>query len=483
MQHEERLWLIALLLLTILVRLPFLGLQALVLDEALYAGIIDETIAHPQAIPHYLGQEVAWRPPLFFFAYAPFADALLKSGLQTEVAYRLPSAILGTINVLLVYLFARRLWGRDVAFAASALFSGSGLVIYVNSTVLADTLLLTFIMLAMNFYVLGQQERRLFLAAGVFAACAFLVKTVVALIIPVLAVSYFATRERGALLDKYFIASFFILALAAGGYFLAFEDRQAIVDEYLHNATDKLPSADAGGALERLMRSAIPFVALSFYMVGFYVSGAWQLRGDYFVLAWLAMGIFALFGGQWMPWYFMPIAPMLSVCAGHLFAKGGLNVLGKAVIAACIVAMVGSTYWVMSSLDFGANGERDAGIYLAGKENVLVAGSYSPSVVFYKNHFDGKGGRGLCWSIPGEGSNITNPEYMVRVAQDYAGLNSTKLTDIFWRKAEFGLPCSFASFKYISVKRADVSGLLENGYIAEKEFENNVTVLRRIQAA
>ena len=476
MDKGERFWLFALLAFALLIRIPFLAVQPLVLDEALYARMIDETIATPAVIPHFLGQEVAWRPPLFFDVYAPLVKIGLGAGLQLEVAYRLPSVLFGALSVLLLYFFARKLWGRDIAFAASLFFAASGLAIYVNATVLTDTLLVFLILLSLNFYILGEKERKLLLVAELFAACAFLVKTIVAFAIPVLAVAYFFSRKREMLADPYFIASLLMVAAAFLLYFAAFGDKSAIMDEYLHNVTQKLPTASVNDIILRVLQSAVPFIFLSFYMTGFYIWGAWLLRKDIFVIAWLALGIFALFGGSWMPWYFLPMMPALSICAAKFLSKDGLDSFAKAVIGISVVVMILTTYFLYA-YDFGAGGEREAGLYVHGKSNVLIAGAYAPSAVFYKIH--GEEGLPLpCWEIAGSGQLLNSSEYALSVLRNYSGAPNRRLTDIFWNREEFSLSCNASAFDYIVLKEANYSGLLAAGYSIDKRIGGNIVILK-----
>ena len=62
------------------------------------------------------GTEIPSKPPLFHWLGAPLSKAL---GRVDELSIRLPSALLGTLGVLLTYLTGVRFWGEEAGVTAA----------------------------------------------------------------------------------------------------------------------------------------------------------------------------------------------------------------------------------------------------------------------------------------------------------------------------------------------------------------------------
>lgn len=484
--RDELILLATLLIITVLLRLPFLSSEPFVKDEALYARMIDEFSAHPSWVPTFLGYEVGWRPFLFFAIYCPPIQLLTHLPIPLEFAYRLPSFFFALLCIIVLYKLIKELYNNiDLAFTATLIFSIAPLTVLVNNTILVDTLLLFFILSSLLCYVRGNKSNdRYFLLAGVFAFCAFMVKTVVAFAIPVLALAYICAHGRKKLTNPYFILSLIGIPLAIALYYLMFSDKSIIIAEYSFNVTQKLVN-DTPLPL-RLIRSTAPIVILNAVLVGFYALGLprlWKFDRQLFV--WVAITIFACLGGYYMPWYFLPVIPVFSIAAALVFLNDSTR-LDRLSLAALAVLTLTSIILVPIFLNYEneAVGQRVAGNFLSGKDRVLIAGDYAPSLLFYKIHNESLAARTFCWMIVSD-SNWNNSMYLHAIVYNFQGLDknfsyNSRVTDMFWKKEELKPPCNLTSFDYLAlvgIPNKTAATLTDFTPIAF--FDENITVYSR----
>jgi len=64
--ENERMCILALVVVCLLTRLPILFTMPFVQDEGLYSIMVEEQRLHPALIPTFLDSPVSWKPPLFF---------------------------------------------------------------------------------------------------------------------------------------------------------------------------------------------------------------------------------------------------------------------------------------------------------------------------------------------------------------------------------------------------------------------------------
>lgn len=483
-------WLILILLLYFLIRLPFITTIPFLKDENLYALMADEMLSKPGLLPTLFGQELAWRPALPFYILAPASAAFLNLPFPAEFAYRFPSVLFGAGCVLLLFLLVRELYqNNELALISSAIFAFNPLVIYVNNTVLVDSMLLFFILLSLLCYVRGMRNEKYFLAAGLFAFLAFMVKTVVALILPPLALALLFFHSRKSLANKYFLLSLLAIPLALCAYFLMFSDKQMLLDELAKNVTQKLPSADSSPSslLSRLWGSLWLFLAFCIVWLGFYASGIllyW--RKHLFLLFWCLFIIFAISGGGGMPWYYLPIMPPLCIFAA-LPLLAGQRADKFTFLAICslllVCAALSAYFYFQNTFGFFSIYEKDAGIYMQGKNNTLLIGGYPAGVLFYKLHFESPRTT-FCWVnmlSPQNASEETLRGYIYNYKNFSPNTSHSRLTDFFWEQRDFKLPCA-ASEKFDYIISAELNKSIFASlpdYGPDSAFGSNITIYRR----
>ena len=446
---------------------------------------------HTSLLPTLFSQELAWRPALPFYLLAPFSQLLLNLPLPIEFAYRSPSVIFGAACVLLLYLFTKELYNNgDLALLAAAIFASNPLAIYVNNTVLVDSLLLFFMLLSLLCYVRGMRNEKYFLAAGAFAFLAFMVKTVVAFIIVPLAVALLFFHSRSLLKNRYFLFSLLAIPLAIAAYFLMFSDKQMFFDEFAKNVTQKLPSSqdgqDFGALLNRLWVSFWLFLAFCIVWLGFYASGILlYARKHQFLLFWCSFIIFAISGGAGMPWYYLPILPPLCIFAAlPILASQRADKFTLLMMLFLLgaSAVLSTYFYVQNTLGFATFWEKDAGIYLQGKNNTLLIGGYPSGTLFYKLHYESPR-TAFCWVFMPAPQNATTEEIRGFI-YSYGSYNPSssygRLTDFFWEKRDFRLPCKAPEkFDYVAAVNLNASIMAAlPDYVKTKEFQN-LTVYER----
>ncbi len=167
------------------------------LDEGAFSEATREMLVGKDYITTYLNGELRFDKPILIYWLQLLSVKLF--GVHT-FAFRLPSAIAGTLWVVVTYLFTKRYIDRRSAFFA-ALFMVSALQItIITKAAIADALLNLFIALSMfcfyHFY--KTEEKRFLYLTFLWIALGFLTKGPVAVLIP-LAVSFIFLASKKAL--------------------------------------------------------------------------------------------------------------------------------------------------------------------------------------------------------------------------------------------------------------------------------------------
>ena len=426
---KERNILFLLLFVYLLTKVPLLFTSPLVLDEALYAVNIQEELKHPTPIPVYLNQQVGWKPPLFFFVYAPFV-LLFQNFFPLEITFRLPTLVFGLINVMLLYFMIKKLYDKiELAFYTALIFSGFYLTSFVNTSVLVDTLTLTFILSALYCYVNTSWGNHRYAAAVIFTFLAFFTKLWVAAIIPVLALAWAFTHSKQMLGSRYFLislSSLFFAALSYSVYVDTFATHGIFQDVSVgYTLTKRI------FGLPELLQSVIigtitPLFGMLSVWLGFTVIGLWKTWKQYkFVFFWLLLTIFPLISGYFMPWYFLPVLPAFAFFSAQLFLTDKKETGYFDIICCLLVISMGMVigfFYHHNTGDAYEFAQKEAGEFLAFKENVLVIGNYAPTVVAYKTITEIKHSGDYLdfgWIIPGS----DNEDIIRAYIEDY---NTTK---------------------------------------------------------
>ncbi len=474
----ERQWLLVLVLVTLLARIPFTGELPLVKDEALYAQMAGEYSESPGVVPTYLGNEVAWRPALFFLLYSPLVKVAEILPFSIEVAHRLPNLLFAVVNVILLYFLVVNVSGKkELGFLSALLYSVSMLSIIVDNAVLVDTMLVSFVLGAVYCYVKGGEDEGYYLVAGALSFCAFMVKTVVAFIIPVLAVAYVYFHRKGDMGNKYLLASLVFIPVALLVYASGFQNPELLFSEFGGNVKQKLVP---GGLVGDVFSSVAGFLGLSVFLGGFYAVGLLrEWKRNMFWLVWAAASVFPMLGGALMPWYWLPALPAFSVFGAYAVKKA--DWLGALMIGFVAVASIASLGGVYGSWEEGYT-QRDAGEFLSDKEDVLVVGEYSPTLVFYMNYYAG-GEKEFCWHVIQKGERLDDGEYVRNIVEDYSGGRkypvNGEISNIFWDGRDFRMNCSGGEFDWVAAVGEIFFGV--EGYELTASWGEDIEIYRRAE--
>lgn len=139
MEADYRVKIVLIIALSLAAKLVFLNAHPLYLDDCLYSEMSMEQWDHPSLVPTYLGYDTSWKPPLFFWAYAPLAKASGLFSSDVDLVFRVPNLVFGALNVWLVFALFRKISDGERAFYAAVLFAFCALVISVDLRVMLDT--------------------------------------------------------------------------------------------------------------------------------------------------------------------------------------------------------------------------------------------------------------------------------------------------------------------------------------------------------
>ena len=115
----------------------------------------------------------------------------------TEFASRLPSAVFGTMNVLFIFWFSRRVYGEKIGWVSALIFGSSVETWLLSKAVITDATLIFFMSAAVAFFYLGYTEnRKYYFLCYAAAAMAVLTKGPVGLVLPGLAALLFLLYRR-----------------------------------------------------------------------------------------------------------------------------------------------------------------------------------------------------------------------------------------------------------------------------------------------
>lgn len=385
--HIQKHPLLCIILFGFLLRIAFIQSIPLLADEPLYAVMIEEQLSSPTINPTFLGYEVGWKPPVFFWIYAFFAALLKPLPIPIEMVYRIPTVIFGLINITLVhYILKKLIPEKKIVIFTTLLYASIFLVVHVDGKVLTDTLAMTFILASIFSYLKSEENRKWFLLAGIFGFLAVFIKLALAIMAPLIAGIYFFQKNKKILRSPGFILSVLLIPLALFINYSLFENKAQASDLYLDMIENKiLYNLQIG----KLIGSFFPFFVLTSVWTIISFLGFFKHWKKNLVLSfWYLLSIFPLIGGFYMPWYFMPVMPAISYFAvcGLIYDKEKINsdLFFKTIFAIFIISgiIIGNLYLE----DIGSRNYKykEIGEEIAFKENVLIIGRYNSPIFGYK---------------------------------------------------------------------------------------------------
>lgn len=445
-------------------RLPLLFFLPLIRDEALYSIMVEEQVRSPTLIPTLFGYPVSWKPPLFFWVYSLFS----QFPLPLEAVYRFPSFLFGLATLVPLYLILRNVGAsRNVAFFSLVVFLFSFVSLYSNGALLTDTLLFFLISCSLYLYTEKKLGDWRFLAAGTFAFAAFFVKLVIVFMVPLLAVVYLYTRQRKMLRNPLFIVSLLAVPAAFVLHLMLLKSVGLAEELYLSDIGGHLLTGEgflsqaklAWGSMHMLITGAGIWFVLS-------LLGLWKhWRKNLFMTTWYVMILFPLVAGFFMPWYYLPVFPAVSYFAVMALLrwedKENADALFGAFITLAIIGTVIMCVLMYSTLYLDVLPEKEAGLLLSGKENVMVVGGYAPGIIAYKMTTEYHSGEVLDVGWVVVTSNSTG-ESVAEFVQDYHTdkypVVDGSFTSFFTNSEIFRKDTNIVDFDYVVlVRRNDVA--------------------------
>lgn len=376
----------------LLAHLPFLAMIPMVKDEGPYSMMIEEQISHPSTVVTFFGYEVGWKPPLMFWTYGAAVQFLRGLPIPLEAVYRLPGTAFGLANALLVFLlFEALLKDRKEAFFVTLVYLTTFLPIHVDSRVLTDSMMGTAVLAGVLAYVRSAEDRRWYAAGGLAILFSYFIKQTLAAIIPVLALAFFFGKDRRRLQDPLLYASFIGLPLAMwlfemsiapmlGSETVGTAVSLSVLENYI------LPNLRWQSAVASLL-TFFPLSCVWFPVSMYGFAKNW--RRSPMLSAWYIMSVFPLFAGTMMAFYFYPVIPAMSYFALQLVQRDAAGRVRRDAFFMMAFLMMGAVTLGMGAINHASfndiyQGQKEAGEFLAGKENVLIIGEYSSEVFSYK---------------------------------------------------------------------------------------------------
>lgn len=151
--------------------------------ESNYALTAKEMVASGDYISPRIFGNYWYDKPAFF--YWEMIGACLIFGVN-EFALRFPAAVMGLFSLALLYFFARRLYGHQIALLAGGLFASCVGFWYVGKAVITDMTLFFFMSATMVSFYLGytSKKRAVYYVAFFFSGLAVLTKGPIGFLLP-----------------------------------------------------------------------------------------------------------------------------------------------------------------------------------------------------------------------------------------------------------------------------------------------------------
>ncbi|MBI5046896.1 glycosyltransferase family 39 protein [Candidatus Micrarchaeota archaeon] len=392
---DDRQLIVALLVVYLLIRIVTISILPLVRDEALYSVMIEEQRQAPTLVPTFLGYFVDWKPPVFFWVYSFFPKL---DFLPLEVSYRLPSFLFGFLTIPFLYFLLKNLkLSQSASFFSVLIFTVSFLSIYAQTAVLTDSLNFFLIVLSLYLYTEEKFGSWRFILAGFLSFTAFFVKLVIAFMVPLIVLIYFYFQNKKLLFNKLFLFSllsvplafllnFYLLELTASD----FGNKSFFANVVIHILTP----GNLGGQFSTLLGSVSILLAGAGIWFVFSVFGFLKYWKENPAMSlWYSFTILPLISGSLMPWYYLPVLPAISYFAISLLlkweGKEKPDLFFFAVFSLCLLATIGFLPLIYDTIYADFISEKEVGLLLVNKSNVLIIGDYAPGIAAYKLLNDG----------------------------------------------------------------------------------------------
>jgi 4-amino-4-deoxy-L-arabinose transferase-like glycosyltransferase len=331
----------------------FLGDRPLfVPDEGRYAEIAREMALSGDYITPRLNEIKYFEKPALFYWLG--AGAIKLGGLNLW-SLRSINALLGLAGCLVVYLTARKLYGRSTGLLAALILSTSTLYFVMAHMISLDLPVTVFITICLCAFLVGNQyplghTRRLYLyGAAIAAALAVLSKGLIGVIFPLMVIgAWFLIGKPWRLLKQQYIFScgVIFLLIAAPWHLLVnhinpeFFHFYFIEQHFLRYTTTEIGHYQpVWFFIPTLMAGFFPWIVF----LPQALKQAWKNQNDKFFLLWAVL-IFLFFSfskSKLIP-YILPIFPPLAILTANYLVKA----VQQAQVRWRSIAILIATAWV-----------------------------------------------------------------------------------------------------------------------------------------
>ena len=283
--------------------------------------------------------------PIVYFAAEAAAMEVLG---PTETAARLPALLFTFATAAVIWWFGRRWWGDEEGLIASIVFLSMPLTLAFSRTVIFDSALSFFIVVAIcAFWLAVEEDRRWAILAWAAIAFGVLTKGPVAIILPLFAAVPYAFRRKrpGAIWSlPGFVAFVAIIAPWVWGV-------MRVVPDFLQYVF-------VTETAQRLTTGALKRTGPPWYFVPYLIGGAlpWSIvalgglrkNGDddpermkrFYLLLWILVPfIFFSISQSKRPQYIVPIMPAIALLVARAWTQRRAIILAR--VAAAVLAFVG----------------------------------------------------------------------------------------------------------------------------------------------
>jgi 4-amino-4-deoxy-L-arabinose transferase-like glycosyltransferase len=305
-------------------------------DEAMHAQVAREMLQRGDwCTPVFNGENFYDKPILHFWLVI---GSYLLLGVN-EFAARLPSAMLGMLGALLVYLWARTLYGSLAALLSALVLATSVEYVILSQNIIHDLALSLFISIALFLFHRASREngftRFTFICFYASLGCAVLTKGPIGLLLPGLIIFLYLlkTKQWHLILNRYLAAGTAVFLIIALPWYIIMALRH---DDYLQAFLIK-------GNISRFFSSRathsepfyfyIPMLAAGFFPWSVFIPSALYLHYKnyreslsndtlFLLLATVAPFVFFSLSRSKLPTYILPMFPALSMLIGRFWEAG-----------------------------------------------------------------------------------------------------------------------------------------------------------------
>jgi hypothetical protein len=227
---------------------------------------------------------------------------------------------------------------------------------------------------------------------------------------------------------------------------------------YSSEMTSHLVKDDIGATMNAFIGSMTHFIPGCGIWFALSLAGLWLYgRREPFMAVWYMFILFPLISGNFMIWYYLPVMPAIAYFAALTLVKhDGEERLDKffmIIFSMMLLASVALCLMVYATIYGDYMPQKDVGMMMAGKENVLVLGRYNPAILTYKMLNEGSYGRvrDVGWileqkNMPKEDAGALIQDYHKQVANMTDGSFSAMFTAQDW---SFRKDTNITSFDYV----------------------------------